>query len=595
MRLGPTQQACPPPKTFTTHRCLRLNALDTLRMPPNSLAAKYCFCLALAFAFVHSPRQALGQASAAQRSLALVSADAEGSSDSRLNAKEFFVVESVLTKLGLKFLRQPETAAARRTTDPPSLLLSASLRNFDCAAFNGRLRCTTTVVWELNDLLLRETVYRVTTKPPPVEYAVPQHEVSLRESINRVRLELLKRAATRLMKRTQISRVLFSAPPAATAYTKASYKACNTKPRALPQEASAALDATVVIESGPHIGSGFFLSADGLVLTAAHVVSGREPISIRQANSEKTFPAKVIRRNRIADVALLAVEGVNHSCLHVRKERPDIGQDLYALGAPAGAEFTLTRGIASALRRLPPNPNTFIQTDTPMSPGNSGGPLVAKDGLVVGVVSRKIVREGVENLGFAVSIEDGLRALGLASDTASSLSLFSAEPATELLFEDTEADKDAPPVGESSGSKLPSAASTGTPSAAGASNPSPSRSDGSGSNVTETSSTSPAPSSAPAAQVHQRGLSKLQALRWGGVAVSLAGGAIMLGSFASYDRVEDTRGERKTLATVNTVGGITALLGAAMFGVSLFIPSSPSSINVSLVPHLGGGGINVTY
>lgn len=167
------------------------------------------------------------------------------------------------------------------------------------------------------------------------------------------------------------------------------------------------------------IGSGVIFSADGLVLTNAHVVSPRAvDINVTLANLEKVS-ATFIGWDHWTDLAVLRIdaEEVKRRGLkfaHAKfgdSDRLLPGETVYAVGTPHGLERTVTRGIISNNRRYFEDTtgvrgyetgsfNTWLQTDAAINPGNSGGPLVTEGGEVIGVNSRAYV--GADNLGFAI-------------------------------------------------------------------------------------------------------------------------------------------------------------------------------------------------
>ncbi|MCL2022213.1 MAG: DegQ family serine endoprotease [Betaproteobacteria bacterium] len=156
------------------------------------------------------------------------------------------------------------------------------------------------------------------------------------------------------------------------------------------------------------LGSGFIISSDGYILTNAHVVDGADAISIR-LNDRREFSANVVGADRRTDVALLKIDA---SALPVaRLGNPDklrVGEWVVAIGSPFGFENSVTAGIVSAKGRALPQENyvPFIQTDVPVNPGNSGGPLFNMDGEVVGINSQIYSRSGgYMGLSFAIPID----------------------------------------------------------------------------------------------------------------------------------------------------------------------------------------------
>jgi serine protease Do len=160
------------------------------------------------------------------------------------------------------------------------------------------------------------------------------------------------------------------------------------------------------------LGSGFIISADGYILTNAHVVDGADEINVKFTD-KREYKAKVIGADRRTDVALIKIEASNLPV--VRFGDPTklrVGEWVVAIGSPFGFEHTVTAGIVSAKgRSLPQESNfvPFIQTDVAINPGNSGGPLFNMKGEVVGINSQIYSRTGgFMGLSFAIPIDVAL-------------------------------------------------------------------------------------------------------------------------------------------------------------------------------------------
>jgi S1-C subfamily serine protease len=159
------------------------------------------------------------------------------------------------------------------------------------------------------------------------------------------------------------------------------------------------------------IGSGFFASEGGAVLTAFHVVEGQREVYV--VNHENELFRAVVRATSAADdVAVLQVEAPrrNFPALPLSATKPSIAEPVIAIGNPFGFTFTVTSGILSALdRSIPDGGSGLIQTDAPINPGSSGGPLLNMAGEVIGI-NHAIVspsageRPAFVGLGFAVPI-----------------------------------------------------------------------------------------------------------------------------------------------------------------------------------------------
>jgi serine protease Do len=156
------------------------------------------------------------------------------------------------------------------------------------------------------------------------------------------------------------------------------------------------------------LGSGFIISADGYILTNAHVVEAAEDINVK-LNDKREFKAKVIGSDKRTDVAVIKIEASGLPAVKIGDpERLKVGEWVLAIGSPFGFESTVTAGIVSAKGRSLPQENyvPFIQTDVAINPGNSGGPLFNLRGEVVGMNSQIYSRTGgFMGLSFAIPID----------------------------------------------------------------------------------------------------------------------------------------------------------------------------------------------
>jgi serine protease Do len=156
------------------------------------------------------------------------------------------------------------------------------------------------------------------------------------------------------------------------------------------------------------LGSGFFVSADGYILTNYHVVKDADEVIVRTSD-RREFEAKIIGSDLRSDTALIKVEITNAPVVTVGNTKDlEVGAWVLAIGSPFGFEQSVTQGIVSALGRSLPSENyvPFIQTDVAINPGNSGGPLIDLQGRVVGINSQIYSRTGgFMGLSFAIPIE----------------------------------------------------------------------------------------------------------------------------------------------------------------------------------------------
>jgi len=155
-------------------------------------------------------------------------------------------------------------------------------------------------------------------------------------------------------------------------------------------------------------GSGFIVSADGMILTNAHVAADATDIVVKLTD-RREFDAKVIGVDRRSDIAVLKIEAKNLPVVKIgNPSHLKVGEWVAAIGSPFGLENTVTAGIVSAKARALPDENyvPFIQTDVAVNPGNSGGPLFNMNGEVVGINSQIFSRTGgYMGLSFAIPID----------------------------------------------------------------------------------------------------------------------------------------------------------------------------------------------
>lgn len=169
------------------------------------------------------------------------------------------------------------------------------------------------------------------------------------------------------------------------------------------------------------LGSGFIISADGYIMTNAHVVDSADKITVRLTD-KREFRAKVIGADKRTDVALLKIEATGLPKINVGDpNKLKVGEWVVAIGSPFGFDSSVAAGIVSAKGRSLPQDNfvPFIQTDVAINPGNSGGPLFNMNEEVVGINSQIYTRSGGSmGLSFAIPIDvamqvaDQLRSTG---------------------------------------------------------------------------------------------------------------------------------------------------------------------------------------
>lgn len=156
------------------------------------------------------------------------------------------------------------------------------------------------------------------------------------------------------------------------------------------------------------LGSGFFISEDGYLLTNAHVVRDASEVTVKLTD-RREFTANVVGVDVRSDVAVLKIDGSDLPTVRIGDPgQARVGEWVLAIGSPFGFENTVTAGIISAKGRTLADEThvPFLQTDVPINPGNSGGPLFNLDGEVIGINAQIYSRTGgYMGLSFAIPID----------------------------------------------------------------------------------------------------------------------------------------------------------------------------------------------
>ena len=158
------------------------------------------------------------------------------------------------------------------------------------------------------------------------------------------------------------------------------------------------------------VASGFILSADGYVMTNAHVVDGADEVIVTLTDARE-FKARIVGADKRSDVALVKIDATGLPAVRIGDvNRLKVGEWVMAIGSPFGLENTVTAGIVSAKARDTGELVKLIQTDVAINPGNSGGPLINMRGEVVGINSQIYSRSGgFMGISFAIPIDEAMR------------------------------------------------------------------------------------------------------------------------------------------------------------------------------------------
>ncbi len=312
-----------------------------------------------------------------------------------------------------------------------SLLLGGVITEINCerTGYRGRTTsCDMAISWELFDRKRDEVIYKVVTR---------KHEdvqtVELRRKPKELVFRLVVGALASLTSRPLFNQVLLRREETADKpqYSMETFATCKRGPVEIPAKMNDVLSAVILIKTNAGVGSGFFISPDGLALTAAHVVEGQGAIEAK-THDGRSLGVTVLRIDRVHDIALLKVNAQYNNCLPFVSEMPQPGTELFAIGAPAGEDlaFSTSKGIVSGFRDL--DGQKFVQTDASLNAGNSGGPLLNKSGEAIAIVSWKIALSGFEGLGFGVPVTQATGRLAISPGAVTTVT-----PDNSLITQDT--------------------------------------------------------------------------------------------------------------------------------------------------------------
>ena len=182
--------------------------------------------------------------------------------------------------------------------------------------------------------------------------------------------------------------------------------------KAGPRKIADAVGDVVTIMNDLGSGSGVLLSSDGYVLTDAHVVGDDKQARLRWSDGIETL-GEVVRVSKNRDVALIKTDPRGRTPLVIKRGAVTLGQRVYAIGSPKGKDFqdTVSSGIVSADRVL--NGLRYIQSDTTVSHGSSGGQLLDETGSVIGLTDLGMQNDGPAGLNLFTPIGDAMDFLAL--------------------------------------------------------------------------------------------------------------------------------------------------------------------------------------
>jgi S1-C subfamily serine protease len=417
-------------------------------------------------------------------------------------------------------------------------LIGGTVRELACVQRGRTLGCRVGVEWQVLDVTRDQVVYSVMSRAPVLRLPDWQQE--------RMPAMLLTAALDRLLDRDDFRLAITPSPtekPSKPEFPAAIFSQCALG-RKMSESADDLLQATVVIKTSGGFGSGFFITADGLLLTAAHVLEGGGlKVRTRGGGELDAVPVRVAPH---ADVALLRTTTPlsGQKCAALRPDEPAVGSEVYAAGAPSSLTLasSLSRGIVSGFPLI--EGQRHVQTDAPVNAGNSGGPLADANGAVLGIVSSKIVGSKIEGLGFAVPMHETLEALALRAGSTTDPSLMTTV---------------APPLEPPRSNPV-----------VGAADPVPTI-DPEGDQWRARERAAAAERADLRARQAERDRltpAYIGLMRWGGVLMAGLGGAAVVATYAEYDDSQTSQSSFESLRTQNTLGW-----GAVGIGIGSFVMS----------------------
>lgn len=344
---------------------------------------------------------------------------ATGQLDEQLENSLRYLLEDELSQAGFEVMRshsQPVFEEMIETSEPGRFLIGGTITHVLLNSYSSFLGEYTNderkVRWELFDRDLNKVVYRQESDGSARVEGVDNPAATY---------EAIRASFRQLLHEPRFIALLNRPAPQEILIPAKSYKieaiASTNQPLSLEQLVGRSIPSIVQIRTPGGRGSGFLLDSSGLIVTNQHVVGSAFTVKVNLYDGS-TLNGRVLRRDSVSDAALVKLEsdisGIpGLPICHTDAVR--VGQSVVAIGNPLSLSNTVTQGIVSGFRHNPFR--SLIQTDTAVNPGNSGGPLLNREGTVIGIVTEKIVSEGVEGLGFALPIGEVLQRLNVTIDS----------------------------------------------------------------------------------------------------------------------------------------------------------------------------------
>lgn len=338
--------------------------------------------------------------------------------DEQLEGAVHDLLEDELSQAGFDVMRSHPQSLFEgliEASEPGRFLIGGTITqahlNSYSSFFNEYTQDKRSIRWELFDRDLNKVVYRQEIAGSAQAEGIDNPAATY---------DAIRSSFKRLLAEPRFIAILNHPTSQETAIPIKSYKieaiATTNQPLTLEQLVGRTVTSIVQIRTSTGQGSGFLLDSSGLIVTNQHVVGSAFSVKVRLYDGS-IVNGRVLRRDATSDAALVKLEGDVSDVSGLPICHTDVvrvGQSVVAIGNPLSYSNSVTQGIVSGFRRNPSR--RLIQTDTAVNPGNSGGPLLNREGAVIGIVTEKIASEGIEGLGFALPIGEVLRRLNVSID-----------------------------------------------------------------------------------------------------------------------------------------------------------------------------------
>lgn len=340
---------------------------------------------------------------------------ATGQLDEQLENSVRDLLEDELSQAGFEVMRSHPQSVFEELIDdsePGRFLIGGTITQVNLNSYSSFFDESThdqrTVRWEIFDRDLNKVVYRQESVGSAQAEGIDNPAATY---------EAIRASFRHLLNEPHFIALLNHPAPQDIRIPLKPYKiqavATTNQSLTLEQLVGQSIPSIVGIRTPSGRGSGFLLDSSGLIVTNQHVVGSAFSVKVNLYDGT-ILNGRVLRRDAALDAALVKLEGDISDISGLPICHTDIvrvGQSVVAIGNPLSLSNTVTQGIVSGFRRN--SSRSLIQTDTAVNPGNSGGPLLNREGTVIGIVTQKIVSEGVEGLGFALPIGEVLQRLNV--------------------------------------------------------------------------------------------------------------------------------------------------------------------------------------